>query len=102
MIPKEMIEAFAAELRKWWSFDSGQHHTHSWHSREDFIDRELPKLLTAALSVQWREMEEIIEDCERCAQADEVMHRYNEAADWRGVASKLRKMMPLPPPPAQE
>lgn len=37
---------FADELRKWWSFDDGQMHTHSWHSREDFIERELPKLLT--------------------------------------------------------
>lgn len=35
----------ATELRKWWSFDSGQQHTHTWHSREDFIDDVLPKLL---------------------------------------------------------
>ena len=36
---------FADVLRKWWSFDSHQQHTHSWHTREDFIERELPKLL---------------------------------------------------------
>lgn len=36
---------FAEELRKWWSFDDGQIHTHSWHSREDFIERKLPGLL---------------------------------------------------------
>lgn len=38
---------FAAELRKWWSFDDGQVHTHSWHTREDFIEKELPALLAA-------------------------------------------------------
>lgn len=36
---------FADELRKWWSFDDRQHHTHSWHSREDFIAEKLPELL---------------------------------------------------------
>ncbi len=36
---------FAKELRKWWSFDGDQQHTHSWHNREDFIDTVLPKLL---------------------------------------------------------
>jgi hypothetical protein len=24
-------------LRKWWSFGSKQQHTHSWHTREDFL-----------------------------------------------------------------
>jgi len=38
-------EEFADELRKWWSFDDHQIHTHSWHSREDFIEQILPKLL---------------------------------------------------------
>lgn len=36
---------FAEVLRKWWSFDEGQQHTHSWHDRENFIERELPRLL---------------------------------------------------------
>jgi hypothetical protein len=36
---------FAAELRKWWSFNDRQGHTHSWHCREDFINIVLPKLL---------------------------------------------------------
>jgi hypothetical protein len=36
---------FIEELRKWWSFDDRQQHTHSWHSREDFIEKKLPKLL---------------------------------------------------------
>lgn len=43
----EQEKRFAAELRKWWSFDDGQMHTHSWHSREDFIERKLPELLSS-------------------------------------------------------
>ena len=39
------IKAFADELRKWWSFDDRQIHTHSWHDREDFIKKKLPELL---------------------------------------------------------
>ncbi len=34
------------ELRKYWSFSDGQQHTHTWHSREDFIFKVLPDLLT--------------------------------------------------------
>lgn len=46
-------DLFAETLREWWSFDDGQRHTHSWHSREDFIENELPKLLaTASLPAQ--------------------------------------------------
>ena len=41
---------FADELRKWWSFDNGQVHTHTWHSREDFIEKALPKLLSQTLA----------------------------------------------------
>lgn len=39
-------EEFAEELRKWWSFGDMQQHTHSWHSREDFIEKKLPELLS--------------------------------------------------------
>jgi hypothetical protein len=39
------VRDFADELRKWWSFDAGQRHTHSWHGREDFIAKKLPELL---------------------------------------------------------
>lgn len=46
---ERVTNKFADELRKWWSFDDRQIHTHSWHSREDFIERELPKLLRAAM-----------------------------------------------------
>ena len=40
-------KSFADELRKWWSFDDGQQHTHSWHTREDFIEKKLADLLDA-------------------------------------------------------
>src|SRR5690606_11098639 len=46
---EERARAFATELRKWWSFDDRQCHTHSWHSREDFIEKKLPELLAAAI-----------------------------------------------------
>ena len=52
----EELAAFAAELRKWWSFDDHQFHTHTWHTREDFIKDELPKLL-AAQRLEVRESE---------------------------------------------
>jgi len=41
---------FADELRKWWSFDDRQHHTHSWHSREDFIEKKLPELIASIVA----------------------------------------------------
>lgn len=41
----QRVRDFATELRKWWSFDDRQQHTHSWHSREDFIEKKLPGLL---------------------------------------------------------
>lgn len=43
------VDTFANELRKWWSFDDGQQHTHSWHSREDFIKDKLPSLIGAGI-----------------------------------------------------
>lgn len=47
MTKRDAVDKFAEELRKWWSFSDGQMHTHSWHSREDFIERKLPELLRA-------------------------------------------------------
>lgn len=49
---------FAIELRKWWSFDDSQQHTHSWHSREDFIKDKLPTLLAKAIAEGRRQMRE--------------------------------------------
>ncbi len=43
---EKRLELFAEALRKWWSFDDHQQHTHSWHTREDFIEKMLPKLLS--------------------------------------------------------
>ncbi len=48
------VAEFADELRKWWSFDDGQRHTHSWHSREDFIEEKLPELLRRAVELRHR------------------------------------------------
>lgn len=45
-MPATPTSTFAWELRKWWSFDDRQQHTHSWHSREDFIERRLPEILS--------------------------------------------------------
>ena len=43
---KRLKEA-AESIRKHWSFDEQQQHTHSWHDREDFIEKVLPGLLGA-------------------------------------------------------
>src|SRR5713226_816460 len=45
MTVAEQLATFADELRKWWAFDDRQIHTHSWHTREDFIEGKLPELL---------------------------------------------------------
>jgi hypothetical protein len=34
-----------ADIRKWWSFSNSQQHTHSWHSREDFIEELRKRIL---------------------------------------------------------
>jgi len=48
-VSEDTIEAFAKTLRQWWSFDDRQFHTHSWHSRETFIEQVLPELIQSAL-----------------------------------------------------
>lgn len=40
------VEEFAAELRGWWRFDEAQRPIQSWHTREDFIQKVLPGLLS--------------------------------------------------------
>lgn len=59
------VRSFYEELCKWWRFDEGQQHTHSWHDREDFARDALPGLLDAALTA------------ERAAHA-ETRQRYDE------------------------
>lgn len=36
---REIVDKLPSELRKHWSFDSNQQPTHSWHTREDFIEQ---------------------------------------------------------------
>ncbi len=45
-----MCRRFARELREWWSFNDQQIHTHTWHTREDFIEKMLPKLVAEAMN----------------------------------------------------
>lgn len=42
---EERLAKFAEELRKWRSFDDQQQHKHSYHDREDFIEKRLLDLL---------------------------------------------------------
>lgn len=44
-------DQFAEVLREWWAFDDHQQHTHSWHTREDFIEDKLPELLASVGAV---------------------------------------------------
>lgn len=57
----DRVKQFADELRKWWSFDDGQVHMHTWHDREDFIAKKLPELLAAPLPAQ-----EVTDGCYDC------------------------------------
>lgn len=41
----DALTPFRKQIREWWSFNSAQRHTHSWHTREDFIKR-LPEILS--------------------------------------------------------
>jgi hypothetical protein len=52
MADNQTVRLFAEELRKWWRFDDRQQHTHSWHDREDFIERKLPELI-ARIEAPW-------------------------------------------------
>ena len=42
---RDLAAMLTGQLRKYWSFNNRKEHTHSWHDREDFIDKLLPKLL---------------------------------------------------------
>lgn len=55
---REIAEA----IRRAWSFDDGQRHTHSWHDREDFLDKKLPGLLDSLVAAK------VSEEREACAQ----------------------------------
>jgi hypothetical protein len=36
--PDSVMELLT-ELDQWWSFDNAQQHTHSWHDKQDFLER---------------------------------------------------------------
>lgn len=95
---------FADELRKWWSFDDGQFHTHSWHSREDFIADKLPSLLERAIQQAvgdgWRD---IVEMCAKVAETNPYEEPNMRAVEEfvsrpirRQIAAAIRAL-PLPP-----
>ena len=82
------VDTFANELRKWWSFDDGQMHTHSWHSREDFIKIKLPGMLSAVVPVpvaDWRIV--VDEDVLIYVVHEHAKYEMDEArrlAEWEG------------------
>lgn len=85
-VTEEMIREFANELRKWWSFSAEQRHTHSWHSREDFIEKKLPALLASFSSKAAEDMRE------RCAEVAEEW----AASEMKGIilGSEIEDALP--------
>lgn len=84
------LQGFADELRKWWSFDDRQRHTHSWHSREDFIEKKLPALLSSNRDDRIALADEIIQEIVECydnARRDEGAF---PAGDRRAAMSEHR------------
>lgn len=43
-LSEHLASKLSAALREWWSFNEQQQHTHSWHTREDFIEK-LPAII---------------------------------------------------------
>lgn len=52
-IIQQAVVELGTDLRKWWNFNDAQQHRHSWHDREDFIDKVLPKILEAKITEAW-------------------------------------------------
>lgn len=48
--PSAVAKPIADALRLHWSFDRNQLHSHSWHDREDFIEKTLPGLIDTAIA----------------------------------------------------
>ncbi|MBN9601856.1 MAG: hypothetical protein J0G33_02885 [Afipia felis] len=62
-----LIAKFAESLRRYWSFDDRQRHTHTWHNREDFIAEVLPNLIAPNLSSEcWSEAVEAAAEFATC------------------------------------
>lgn len=74
----EAVASVARELRLWWSFDDRQQHTHSWHTREDFIERALPDLMDNALTAALDRAERAERDL---AEAVGLLRRQHESED---------------------
>lgn len=111
---------FATELRKWWSFDDGQMHTHSWHSREDFIKDKLPQLLGGGVKPvsEWKIVVDkpvlIYVVHPNAAFEKDEMRRKSEwegwftgrwikhnagGWTWHGMSGTITHVAPLPPTP---
>jgi len=56
--------SFAEELRKWWSFNSMQVHTHTWHDRENFIEEKMRELIDAETKPLHAEIERLRKDAQ--------------------------------------
>lgn len=101
------LHAFAEELRKWWSFDDRQQHTHSWHAREDFIQQKLPELLVSNRDERIELADSIIRDMvekydnarrdlgafpagdRRAAMSEHrLWHAMNSARHWRNSGAR--------------
>jgi hypothetical protein len=116
------VDTFANELRKWWSFDGGQMHTHSWHSREDFIEQKLPEMLSSVVAVpvaDWRVVAD--EDVLIYVVHDNAQYetdvkkrlaewegwfvgrwiKHNKGGwTWHGMLGRVTHVAPLPPRPS--
>jgi hypothetical protein len=55
------VKVGITELRKWWSFDENQHHAHSWHDREDYIEQ-----VFRPLGEELEELRGMVHYCPQC------------------------------------
>jgi hypothetical protein len=87
------LAAFADELRKWWSFDDRQFHTHSWHTREDFTKEKLPELLAAQrLEARGEVTEATIERAARAMRQRSLENLgISPAHEWETLSPKMKE-----------
>lgn len=91
--PHSIVERLKTELLKWWSFDDYQRHTHTWHTRTDFIFTELPKILAEYESSLSRIKSETVELRQNYVDANEGrldaialltrVHQLGATSAWR-------------------
>ena len=88
----ELAAAIADELRKWWSFDNHQNHTHSWHCREDFIQKELPRLTTQHADEVAELREQLAEEKYHTEVVETIMKAANQViAELEAENKRLRE-----------